>query len=710
MGKKSRKKREDRILERKTLSTKQTPFLVNFILVVLFLTLFAPLIINGKFYFPFVGLKSLYFMGGVEIIFFAWLILILNHKRYRPKLNSIAIALTLFLIVLILSSILGVDFSRSFWSKFERMTGLLMWLHLFAFFLVLSSTFRRASDWNKIFTVSIFAAIIISTMALLEIAGVESFKFSQKAGATLGNTSFLGTYLLFNAFLAIWLFFQKSPEGEQAPYGVKNWGWRIYSVIGVVLMVPAIYLSDARAATISFLGGLGLLFLLWLAFYPRSKKIRIFGKVLLISGILIVSTTIILLYIPGSPVQQKFIDLTSRARVVNWEMAQKGFLERPLLGWGPENYTLTFTKFFNPCLFISECGGEIWFDRTHNIVLDTLVTKGAFGFLAYLGLFGSLFYVLWRNYKKKKIDFWTFGIFIVIPTSYFIQNLTVFDMVSSLMMFLLILGFGGFLANIGRHPSATREKEIKESFTSKYQWLKGILIFIFCFTFLGFIIQPARTDYLVIKSLRTTPSSKLIENISKENPEQLDNLFEASSQKRIELYKKTLETSPMGKYQIIEFFAQQSQSIITRNIKQIPEDTIKKELDFLTGILKESEKESPLDYRIILRLGYLYNIYYLFDQTKLSLTEKYGERAITLSPRNQQGYWSLSQTKLYQRDFEAALDLAQQAVDLEPRHLQSHKIAVQIAQLSGDSARVKEIAQKAVEINPDWEEEFKDIL
>lgn len=674
MGKKSRLKREKR--ERGEIETpeRKTPlvsFLLNFIRFGVYLALFTPLIISTKFYFPFVGPKSLYFMAFCQIIFFVWLFLAINYKKYRPRLNPISIALILFLVVLILSTAFGIDFSRSFWSKYERMTGVLIWLHLFGFFLAISSTFKKPSDWRKIFIVSIFVSILVSSMALLEEGGVESFKFSDRGGSTLGNTSFLGTYLLFNAFLALWLFFQK-----------RNFGIKIFSLVAIALAIPALYFSGARAAFISTLGGIGLIFLLWLAFQPKLRILRIFGKIFLLAGIAFVLVGTILLLIPDSFVQKKFVDLTNRGRIVNWEMAQKGFLEKPLFGWGPENYTITFTKFFHPCLFTAECGSEIWFDRTHNIVFDTLVTIGIFGFLAYLFIFGSFLRVLWRKYfKEKSLDFWTFGIFFVIPVSYFVQNLTVFDMATSLMMFMLILGFGGFLADLGRERGEERK------FILKRQWLALPLFFVFLFTFFEFVIQPVRTDALVIKALRAQ-----------------------NTQERIELYQKTLNSSPMGKYQIREFFAQQSQSIIQNNIQKIPQQDIAKELNFLITELEKTEKESPLDFRSILRLAHLYNLYVLIDSEKLPLAEKYAKRAIELSPTNQQGYWALAQTKIYQGDFETALNLSQKAIELEPKWLQSHKIAVQIAQISGNQELAKNLAEQAIVVKFEWEDEFKEIL
>jgi len=289
-------------------------------------------------------------------------------------------------------------------------------------------------------------------------------------------------------------------------------------------MILTMVLSGAQAATISTFGGVGLIFLLWLSFKPRNKGIRIFGKIFLIISSILVLLSVVLLFVPDSFVRQIFLKITTSTRFLNWEMAQKAFLERPLLGWGPENYTLIFTKYFNPRLFVE--GGEIWFDRTHDIVFDTLATTGILGFVSYLGLFGSLFYVFWKKYfKEKTIDFWTFSIFTAIPVSYFIQNLTVFDMVASLMMFCLILGFGASFAK-KKKEIESKKNLLKIHYSHIGEEILGfVLVFIFIFTFLEFIVQPARTDYLVIKALRTP-------------------------QERVQLYEKTLKVSPVGKYQI----------------------------------------------------------------------------------------------------------------------------------------------------------------
>lgn len=679
MGKKSRAKQQRRNQEiAKTKQAKQTTqhkerstgaasLLLWIMRIGTALALFTPFVLSKKHYFPFVGPKSIYFMALAQIVFFSWLILAVHYKRYRPTINKVLTAFIIFFIVLIIASVSGVDFSRSFWSKFERMTGLLMWIHLFGWFLAISSSFKRLSDWRGIFWVTTGIATLISFLTLLGEVGVAVW---EQGGSSLGNTSFLGSYLLFNVFIALYLFFKE-----------KNINFRVAALIATIVCGFGIYLAGARAATLGMLGGFGLIILLYLSFKLKKKSLRTVGKIALVLASVAVLVGIIMLFIPDTPVSNKFIELTTASRTVNWSMAWKGFFERPLFGWGPENYIVLFPKFFNSCLFTLRCGGEIWFDRTHNIVLDTLATTGIAGLLAYLGMFVVMFLVLIKKYfKEKSISFWTFSIFTALFVGYFVQNLTVFDMIASLMMFILTVSFIGFLATKDK-PERQANKQVKP-------WVVIVLLVVFLLTFFEFVIQPYRTGAFVIQAVISP------------NPNE-----------RIEYYKKTFESSLAGKYQIRDFFAQEAQKFIKDGIdNSIPRELAVKELDFITDELKKTREESPLDFRATLKLAQVYNVYALVDGRVLSEAEKYGQEALELSPTNQQAFWTLAQTKVYLKDFETALDLAMQAVDLEVEWLNSYKVAVQIAQKAGKEDKVEEIIQRATEINPEWASKFDDII
>ncbi|GAH31087.1 unnamed protein product, partial [marine sediment metagenome] len=81
MGKRAREKRERRergeIKPRPERESLLSSIFLKIICLGTYLVLFAPLIIGGKYFFPFVGPKSIYFFALVEIIFAAYLLLIL---------------------------------------------------------------------------------------------------------------------------------------------------------------------------------------------------------------------------------------------------------------------------------------------------------------------------------------------------------------------------------------------------------------------------------------------------------------------------------------------------------------------------------------------------------------------------------------------------------------------------------------------------------
>lgn len=623
------------------------------------LSLFAPFVMVSNSYFPFVGPKGVFLTALCLIAFFSWLVLAIYFQKYRPRITSVLAAFSIFILVLIISSVLGEDFSRSFWSKFERMTGLLMWLGLFGFFLALSNTFKTKNHWRNFFILSAAIAAIISFCALMDRVGVDSFDISKRGGFTLGNTSFLGTYLLFNFFFAVYLFLDTKTR--------LRW---LYPA-GAVLGFAAIYLSSARAAALACLGGLALIFILWWSFKAKQPKVRLLGRVVLICSSVAVLLAIVLLLIPDSPVQQKFAAIATRSRAVNWKIALAGFFDKPIFGWGLENYYLLFPKYFNPCLFTPECGGEIWFDRTHNIVLDTLVLNGIVGLISYL----ALIIVSVRAFaKSQKDDFWLFACFTALMAAYFIQNLSVFDMPVSLLLFVIVLALANQReADLVAH---SKPKERLKILKTKLPVLGIAVVFFVCF--LQFVIQPGRADGLVISAVRAQTI-----------PE------------RLAMAQKTLEASPAGKYQIRDFFAEQFFMDIQRNYSDISQnETAKKfalqELDFLVGILEKTRKESPLDYSAALKLSQVYNLYTLFDYSKLALAQGAGQAAMALSPNNQQSYWNLAQTYLYMGKYDEAFDLTEKAIALEPKWFASWEIAIQAAQKAAKPEKVQELARQAL--------------
>jgi O-antigen ligase len=678
MGKRSREKKErqEGVFEPESVDNSYKPILWKLIFAGTCFILFTPFVISARYFFPFVSLKSVYFMGLAEIIFAAWVILMIHYPKYRPRLNAVAVALILFLAVQAASSIAGIDFIRSFWSKYERMTGLLMQIHLFGFFLVVSSCFKTKGDWLKIFGVSVFAAVLMSIVSVIPAIGNKALgqmASVARGGATIGNSSFLGTYLLFNFFFALYSFLNS-----------KNW-LRIFFIFGFVIIGVALIFSTARAALLSSIGGLVLFLLAWLIF-ARGKKSRILGLVLTGVLILLCATCVYLAFKPGniiSNIVDENTDASFGGRLPVWGSAWQGFLQKPLLGWGPENFEIVFTKYFNSCLLGQSCGGDIWYDRAHNIIFDTLATTGAVGMLSYLGIFAVVFYVLWKRFSEKSLTFWAAGVFSFMLIAYFVQNLTVFDMVNSYMLLFLTFAFVGSVAS-------EEEKEPIETGKPINWMIAAAIVILFIYPFTKSVVQPAQASKDSIIALA----------------------YELGSTNRLAYYQKSIALSQVGVYQLRDFFAQTAmEGLQNMKTSESISDGTKKELDFVIKGMEASIAESPQDFRSYLKLGQLYNYYALFvDASKLSRADEVLQKAIEVSPTNQQGYWSLAQTKIYEGQLQESLSFAEQALNLEPTSNQSGLIVVQIAKIIGDETLLEQKVQEVLKVNPGLEGDINSIL
>jgi Tfp pilus assembly protein PilF len=89
---------------------------------------------------------------------------------------------------------------------------------------------------------------------------------------------------------------------------------------------------------------------------------------------------------------------------------------------------------------------EQWFDRAHSVYLDWFVASGFLGLIAYLALYITLLYVIWRSdltIGKKSV-------LIGLLAAYAVHNIFVFDNLASYVFFFALLGFGNSLHE-GKH-------------------------------------------------------------------------------------------------------------------------------------------------------------------------------------------------------------------------------------------------------------------
>jgi O-antigen ligase len=129
--------------------------------------------------------------------------------------------------------------------------------------------------------------------------------------------------------------------------------------------------------------------------------------------------------------------VTAQTRFWTWGSAWKGFLDRPIFGWGPENFTRVFDKYFDTRHYNPNQSTETWFDRAHSVVFDYLAETGIVGLAAYLGLITLLVITaLSLPYAPLLVAF-----AVALPVAYFVQGLVLFDVLATYLNLFLVAAF-----------------------------------------------------------------------------------------------------------------------------------------------------------------------------------------------------------------------------------------------------------------------------
>ena len=116
------------------------------------------------------------------------------------------------------------------------------------------------------------------------------------------------------------------------------------------------------------------------------------------------------------------------------EVGFKAFWERPLLGWGPENYDRVWEKLSSPSSYKH---GLVFLDKAHNQIIEELATKGSLGLLVYLGLWTVIVATLIRKHRPLRDDVLAYAILGALA-GYFVQNLFLFDTPTTILQFVLL--------------------------------------------------------------------------------------------------------------------------------------------------------------------------------------------------------------------------------------------------------------------------------
>ncbi|MDO8600853.1 MAG: O-antigen ligase family protein [bacterium] len=662
----------------------------------LFIIPFLPLYISGSMLFPFITGRNFTFRIATEIAFVLWLGLITVVPEYRPKPSKLLGAVIAFVGIVFLADLFGVNPYRSFFSNYERMEGFLMIAHLGIYFTILTSIFQKKDDWKIFWHLFVAGSLIASVYALFQKLGIlKSIQGGVRVDGTIGNPTYLAAYLLLSMAVISVLFWNAE----------KRWQKSIY---GAFFLFEALIILFTASRGVVLASGIGLI--LWLLFFiffaPSAqgynvKKYKMAAGIVLVIAIL----TPVLFYlirdakfIRESPIFSRFAfislqEKTTRSRFMIWSMAYQGFQERPLLGWGQENFPAIFSKYYNPKLFDQ----EPWFDRSHNIFFDWLVHTGILGLASYLTIFifvGAALRQYLRSVRNNP-SLWlggmTLGVFLI---AYFLQNVLVFDNLNTYILFFALLAYIETLRNSTAGVSETKTT------SSLNAAQKGAIVL-----GLGFIILIPVSYTINIKPIR---QSRALIEILRVNGES-----QPKPKAMEELFRNALAYNSFGATEIREQLSHLTESIMAREAPREEQEAFYR---FAIAEAEKQREEISLDVKYRLLLSAMYQSGFALDQALVQKSEENLLKAIEMSPGKQPSYFMLAELYLNANQTDKAIAVMQKTVALAPNFLQAQLNLAVMAILSGGyDAIAKQAINEVVEIRKkeryyNYEEAARDAL
>ena len=479
----------------------------------IFLVLIMPLIVSGDTFFPFIVGKALYSRSVIEITAVIWLVLALNNPKYRPTKSTILIALLAYLAVSLAASFAGVSVQRSLWSTYERMQGVVDLAHWVVFSIVVTSTLRTPKDWKNLLNFNLFISLIVALMGVsVELGGQVPFygflNDPARMSLTLGNPTYLGAYMLVNLLIGLGLLAdsllnpkhesssssrtkshtrlrKKSQKQSTGIFNQSMFWWKIYWIITIVLDFWIFTKTGTRGAFLGFgvsMVTLTFAYLVW----GKLKLIKVASTVLISSmvlvGLLIIlgaNTSVVNKLSEESFIVKRliFADVSRGSFTERWwslKFGAKGFVDKPILGWGPDNYVVPWGRHYQ-----KEANVPTIFDQAHNKPMEELVTKGSLGLISYISLWTLMIIIILSRIRQFGADKEILTLLIgAAMVGYFTQNLFLFDTPATTLQFFILLSFAITLKNMDwdQELTATSESTQRKSVrTNRLQELGYVL-------------------------------------------------------------------------------------------------------------------------------------------------------------------------------------------------------------------------------------------
>jgi tetratricopeptide (TPR) repeat protein len=490
--------------------------------------------------------------------------------------------------------------------------------------------------------------------------------------STIGNAGYVAGYLIFNIFFGLVLFFFR-----------KNKYLRCYYVLGILLQIFIVFNTLTRGGILALIFS-SFLFISYLAFFylKSNKLVRNTGIAILLLGIIFAGLVFLNKkadWVKDNAVLNRISTIsisatTAQNRLMTWQAAYRGFKEKPILGYGYENFYQVFDKYFNPKIY-RDAGSVVWFDRAHNIIFDRLITGGLIGLFLYLSLLFVPLIYLWRFFHQNKIDsrYLIPVIFTLVMMAYFIQNLFIFEaLVTYIPLFLVLAFLSQFCPSWAKNFSQSKKP---------YLVLLTIGVVAFLPILFAVNIKPASANKGLIDAMIKARTGKY-----QEAYDQFIKVIERDTFGNQE-YRERLGEFVTGALDIQR---------IDENWKSLAALRVEQEFD-------KQIQEKPKNTRNYLLFMRFLNKSYRFNVERLNKSLVLFEKAVKLSPTRPQLYYEAGYSQLYlgkyyqslgevekaEQFYDQSIANMQKAIDLNDQVVESYVNMVMVLLVIGRSEQVQ---------------------
>jgi len=618
----------------------------------LLVILALPILTIPPYFFPADWGKSILFRSILAILLFllSFRLLFKKNELKMPEIkkNIVFWLLAGLFIVFLLATVFSVDPLFSLWSSPYRGGGFVTFSFCLVF-AILAFALLNKKDWKKAWIFSIFIGVLVSFVAIIQYFGFFSkiiSSASYRPPSTMGNPVILATYILLLIFLALSFAIKE-----------KNRYLKTFYISSVFIFLYTILITESRAVYLGLAFG-ALYFILLYPAGSNPKKIKI-TKIIIVALLVLAATAGVYVNTinkyPQFLQQNKlFTSLAQRLsfnsiiqdpRFAAWQIEWNIIKDRPLLGYGPENFSVGFDKYYDPAIpYLNTDIG--WWDRAHNILIQTASDAGLPGLIIYLALFVVLF---WQLQKKKHAE--ENSGFTLIPRAiqatligYLITNLFSFDSFGIYLIFFLLVGYSMHLiynTRGVREESPTQKKTL---------WKPGI-VFVLFLVLIAFLWQ-----YNIIPFQINAQINKADDLASRKYCSPAFNLMN----------KVLPERSFLDSYARMEYveFTKTCNDYFPENNLAYVENGL--------ALIKEAVKIQPLYTRYWILLGNYTAT--LAAQEKdsaiknviLAQAKNYFDRAVQLSPKHQETLAGLARMEIISGNYQKAKDYSEICLSLSP--------------------------------------------